>query len=106
MKGGRYELKYKILIKYTSVLQKVYYYFYVDQDTGEEFATTDLDQLNATVKALDKIHGHENIRTVVDIAYNVNVLVNQDSIFETVTDEEMTNIYDSAFEKVFGGDEE
>lgn len=95
-------MKYKILIKYTSVLQKVYYYFYVDQDTGEEFATTDLDQLNATVKALDKIYGHENIRTVVDIAYNVNIAVNQDSVFEVVTSEEVTDIYNSAFDKVFG----
>ena len=102
MKGGYHELKYKVLIKYTSKLQKVFYYFYVDQDTGEEFATADLDQLNATVKALDRIYGHENIRTVVDVEYNVNVLVNQDSIFEVVTDDEVMDIYNAAFNKVFG----
>lgn len=97
-------MKYKILIKYTSVMQKVFYYFYIDQDTGEEFTTTDVEQLNAVVKALDKKFGHENIRTIVDIDYNVNVLVNQDSMFQIVSDEEVTDIYNSAYKKVFGED--
>ena len=97
-------MKYKILIKYTSVLQKVFYYFYVDEESGEEYYTTDTNELNETVKALDKIYGHENIRTIVDIDYNVSVFVNQDSIFQIATNEEVTDIYNSAYNEVFGKD--
>lgn len=97
-------MKYKILIKYTSALKKDYYYFYIDQDTGEEFSTTDVDQLNAVVKMLDKQVGHENIRTIVDVDYNVSILVNQDSMFQVVTDDEITDIYNAAYSHVFGED--
>ena len=97
-------MKYKILIKYTSAMKKDFYYFYIDQDTGEEFTTTDVDQLNAVVKSLDKQFGHENIRTMVDIDYNVTVLVNQDSMFQIVSDEEVTDIFNSAYSQVCGED--
>lgn len=97
-------MKYKILIKYTSVMNKVFYYFYIDQDTNIEFSTTDVDHLNDIVKLLDKQVGHENLRVVVDIDYNVNVLVNQDSMFQIVTDEEVTDIFNTAYSQVFGED--
>ena len=97
-------MKYKILIKYTSTFQKVFYYFYTDKETGEEYSTMDVEELNTKVKELDRIYGHENIKTVVDVDYSVNVLVNQDSIFQIVTDEEVTDIYNSAYKKVFGED--
>ena len=97
-------MKYKILIKYTSTFKKVFYYFYTDEETGEEYSTIDVEELNTKVKELDRIYGHENICTVVDIDYNVNVFVNQDSVFQVVTNEEITDIYNSAYKKVFGED--
>lgn len=97
-------MKYKILIKYTSTFKKVFYYFYTDEETGEEYSTIDVEELNTKVKELDRIFGHENIRTIVDVDYNVNVLVNQDSVFQIVTNEEITDIYNSAYNKVFGED--
>lgn len=97
-------MKYKILIKYTSTFKKVFYYFYTDEETGEEYSTMYVEELNTKVKELDRIYGHENIRTVVDIDYNVNVFVNQDSVFQVVTNEEITDIYNSAYNKVFGED--
>ena len=97
-------MKYKILIKYTSTFKKVFYYFYTDEENGEEYSTMDVEELNTKVKELDRIYGHENIRTVVDIDYNVNVFVNQDSVFQVVTNEEITDIYNSAYNKVFGED--
>lgn len=96
--------QYKILIKYTSTFKRDFYYFYIDEDTGEEFVTDDVDILNNTVKKLDKQYGHENIRTIVDISYDVTVSVDPDSRYEFVTDEEMNNLYQSAFQEVFGKD--
>lgn len=95
-------IKYKILIKYTSKLKKDFYYFYIDEETEKEFVTTDANLLNETVKKLDKIYGHENIRTIADISYNVNVEVFKDSMYEFITEEDVEDIYSKAFNTVFG----
>ena len=99
-------MKYKILIKYTSTLNKEFYYFYKDEETGEEFVTTEVDKLNAKIKELDRIYGNENIRSVVDITYDVNVITNQDSIFQETTSEDVVDIYKNAYSKVFKEDGE
>lgn len=99
-------MKYKILIKYTSALKKDYYYFYTDEETDEEFVTTDVNELNTKIKELDRIYGHENIRSVVDIEYDVNITANQDSIFQETSSKDITDIYTSAYSKVFGEDGE
>lgn len=99
-------MKYKILIKYTSALKKDFYYFYTDEETGEEFVTTDVNELNTKIKELDRIYGHENIRSVVDIEYDVSITANQDSIFQETSSKDIADIYTNAYLKVFGEDGE
>ena len=69
-------MKYKIFIKYTSTFKKDFYEVYkVKSEDGQEieFVTSDLDELKATISELDKIYGHELIRVVIDITYNISI---------------------------------
>lgn len=95
------QLKYKILIKYTSVLDKTYYSFYMTED-GEEYSTVNLNELYEVIQALDLKYGHENIRVVTDVKYDVNVYIGEDYVYDTTTSEDIDNIYNSAFEEIFG----
>lgn len=94
-------MKYKILIKYTSTFKKTFYEFYLDEN-NEEFSTTDLDELNETIKKINETYGNENVRVIVDVDHYINATIDANSRFETVTDDEMTNIYSQAFKSVFG----
>lgn len=101
------ELKYKILIKYTSTFKKVFYEFYkVTDDSSQEveFSTTDVEELNKVMEELDKKVGHENLRVVVDITYDVTVKVDKDSQYQITTSEDIINIYEKAYNDVFGKD--
>jgi len=101
------ELKYKILIKYTSTFKKVFYEFYkVTDDPSQEveFSTTDVEELNKVMEELDKKVGHENLRVVVDITYDVTVKVDKDSQYQITTSEDIINIYEKAYNDVFGKD--
>lgn len=99
-------MKYKILIKYTSTFKKDFYEFYKvaseDSDQEVEFETTDIDELNKTIEILDKQVGHESIRVVADLTYEVKVIVDKDSMYQPTTSEEMINVYSNAYEQVFG----
>ena len=106
-KGGNAELKYKILIKYTSTFKKDFYEFYkVTDDSSKEveFSTTDVEELNKVMKELDKKVGHENLRVVVDLTYDVAIQVDKDSQYQTTTSEDITDIYTNAYSEVFGED--
>lgn len=99
-------MKYKILIKYTSTsFKKDFYEFYkVTDDSSQEveFSTTDIDELNKTIEILDKQVGHDSIRVVADLTYEVKVIVDKDSMYQPTTSEEMINVYSNAYEQVFG----
>ena len=98
-------MKYKIFIKYTSTFKKDFYEVYkVKSEDGQEieFVTSDLDELKATISELDKIYGHELIRVVIDITYNIDVNVDTDSKFDTATSEEVQDIFNDAYKSVFG----
>lgn len=100
-------MKYKILIKYTSTFKKVFYEFYkVTDDSSQEveFSTTDVEELNKVMEELDKKVGHENLRVVVDITYDVTVKVDKDSQYQITTSEDIINIYEKAYNDVFGKD--
>ena len=100
-------MKYKILIKYTSTFKKVFYEFYkVTDDSSQEveFSTTDVEELNKVMEELDKKVGHENLRVVVDITYDVTFKVDKDSQYQITTSEDIINIYEKAYNDVFGKD--
>lgn len=101
-------MKYKILIKYTSTFKKDFYVFYKvaseDSDQEVEFETTDVDELNKVIETLDKQIGYDSIRVVADLTYEVNVVVQKDSMYQPTTSEEMLDIYSNAYSEVFGED--
>lgn len=99
-------MKYKILIKYTSTFKKDFYEFYkvASEDSNQEveFETTDINELNKVIETLDKQVGHDSIRVVADLTYEVSVMVDKDSMYQSTTSEEMANIYLNAYKHVFG----
>lgn len=99
-------MKYKILIKYTSTLKKDFYEFYKvaskDSNQEVEFETTDIDELNKTIETLDRQVGHDSIRVVADLTYEVKVIVDKDSMYQPTTSEEMIDVYSNAYQQVFG----
>lgn len=99
---------YKILTKYTSTSNGVFWKSYMtidENDTEIEFATEDIDVLKIEIEKLDKEIGYSNIRVYKDITYDVDVDITVfDSIenISIVTSEDINNIYDTAYNKVFG----
>ena len=51
---------------------------------------------------MDKQVGYDSIRVVADLTYEVNVIVDKDSMYQPTTSEEMINVYSNAYERVFG----
>lgn len=99
--------KYKILIKYKSTSNKVFYYFYKKDDSSEDYSTSDILELKTVIKELDSKIGYENIRIIVDVSYDINTSVDETSNnIEFLDEAETKNLYDTAFEKVFGKDVE
>lgn len=96
---------YKILIKYSSKLNKVYWRSHLTDDESIEFETDDLEVLKEEIKKLDKIYGHENIRIVNDLTYDVIINLNAIDLgdAEIATSEDVSNVFDAAYDKVFGG---
>lgn len=96
---------YKILIKYTSKLNKTFWQSYMtklEDDTIVEFSTDDMDTLKDTLRMLGNKYGFENLRAINDVYYNVNIDVLDDiENIEVVTTEDITNIYKTAFNKIF-----
>nr|DAG57814.1 MAG TPA: Head-to-tail joining protein W (GpW), fast protein folding, downhill [Caudoviricetes sp.] len=98
-------MKYKIFIKYTSTFKKDFYEVYkVKSEDGQEveFETTDIEELNKAIEALDEQIGHDSIRVVADLTYEVNIMVDKDSMYQPTTSEEMIDVYSNAYQQVFG----
>lgn len=95
---------YKILIKYNSTLKKVYWRNHVD-DESNDFKTDDLEVLKEEIKKLDKIYGYDNIRIVNDLTYDVLINLNAIDLgnAEIATSEDVSNVFDTAYNKIFGG---
>lgn len=93
---------YKILIKYTSTFKKTFWYSYEVED-GVEFVTDDIDVLKKEIDKIDKQIGYENIRIVRDITYDVMVDVTDvgSANISYLTTDDINNIYNTAFAKVF-----
>lgn len=95
---------YKILIKYTSILNKIFWESYtVEDEDGNivEWSTIDFDELKEKVKILDKEIGFENIRVIYDLSYDVLVNIDSEPEVDIVTDEDIDNIYTIAYDEVF-----
>lgn len=98
---------YKILIKYTSTFNKVYYrYHTIQQEDGTtvEYSSFNSDELKAELKKLDMIHGFENLRVVLDITSELDIIVAGEPQIDITTSEEIDDIYATAYNKIFGGD--
>lgn len=98
---------YKILIKYTSTFNKVYYrYHTIQQEDGTtvEYSSFDSDELKAELKKLDMIYGFENLRVVLEVTSELDINVSGEPQVDTTTSEEIDDIYEAAYNKIFGGD--
>lgn len=99
---------YKILIKYTSKLNKTYWRFYETLEDGKniEFITEDEDILKNEIKKIDSEYGYNNIKIVKDCTYDILVEVPENidlNGMEFATSEDVNNIYNTAFTNIFGG---
>lgn len=99
---------YKILTKYTSVLNKNFYEIYnIIDDSGNSvvFETSDLDTLKVKVKELDKEIGYENIMIVSDLTYDILVSIGEEVDSGELSDEDIDSIYNASYKEVYGGAE-
>ncbi len=99
---------YKILIKYTSKLNKIYWRFYekLEDGTNIEFSTDSIDVLESEIQKIASKFGYDDIKIVKDFTYNILVdiseIIDLDEA-EIATSEDVSNVFDTAFSKVFGG---
>lgn len=101
-------MKYKILTKYTSVLNKDFYEIYsIVDESGNVviFETSDLDELKTKVKELDKEIGYKNIMIVSDLTYDILVSIDEDVNSGDLSDDDIDVIYNTSYKEVYGGTE-
>ena len=101
-------MKYKILTKYTSVLNKDFYEIYsIVDESGNVviFETSDLDELRTKVKELDKEVGYKNIMIVSDLTYNILVSIGEEINSSELSDDDIDVIYNTSYKEVYGGTE-
>nr|DAG40895.1 MAG TPA: hypothetical protein [Caudoviricetes sp.] len=101
-------MKYKILTKYTSVLNKDFYEIYSitnDSDNVVVFETSDLDELKTRVKELDKEIGYKNIMIVSDLTYDILVSIGEEINSSELSDDDIDAIYNTSYKEVYGGTE-
>lgn len=98
---------YKILIKYTSKFKKTFWMGYEklsEDGTYTEFFTDDIEEIKKELLLLDLKYGYENLRVVKDVTYDITVEL-QESVnigdVEITTSEDISNIYNVAYDKVF-----
>lgn len=98
---------YKIMIKYKSVQNKVYWFEH--QETlfdGEivNFETDSLDELKREIKSLSKKIGIENIKIISEIQYSsvidVEELQNSNN-YEYMTSNDVINMFNNAYDNIF-----
>lgn len=97
---------YKILIKYTSTSNKIFWQSYeITDENGNtvEFVTDNFAVLKEEMNMLISKYGFENIRIINDVTYSITVNVVDDiENVQISTSEDVTNIYNTAFANVFG----
>ena len=101
-------MKYKILTKYTSVLNKDFYEIYsIVDESGNVvvFETSDLDELKTKVKELDKEIGYKNIMIVSDLTYDILVSIGEEINSSELSDDDIDVIYNTSYKEVYGGTE-
>ena len=101
-------MKYRILIRYTSVLDKDFYEIYKTTDDNGQliiFETSDVTILKSKIKELDKEIGFRNIMVITDVTYDIWVSLNEKINENELTDEDIDNIYNESYENIFGGEE-
>ena len=101
-------MKYKILTKYTSVLNKDFYEIYsIVDESGNVviFETSDLDELKTKVKELDKEIGYKNIMIVSDLTYDILVSIGEDVNSGDLSDDDIDVIYNTSYKEVYGATE-
>lgn len=101
-------MKYKILTKYTSVLNKDFYeIFSIVDESGNVviFETSDLDELKTKVKELDKEVGYKNIMIVSDLTYDILVSIGEEINSSELSDDDIDVIYNTSYKEVYGGTE-
>lgn len=70
----------------------------------KEFETDDVEVLKAEVEKLDKLYGHDYIRVINDVTYDVLVDVTEtvdSGDLQIATSADVKNIYNTAYKKVF-----
>ena len=101
-------MKYKILTKYTSVLNKDFYEIYsIVDESGNVvvFETSDLDELKTKVKELDKEIGYKNIMIVSDLTYDILVSIGEEVNSGDLSDDDIDAIYNTSYKEIYGGTE-
>lgn len=101
-------MKYKILTKYTSVLNKDFYEIYsIVDESGNVvvFETSDLDELKIKIKELDKKIGYKNIMIVSDLTYDILVSIGEEINSSELSDDDIDAIYNTSYKEVYGGTE-
>lgn len=101
-------MKYKILTKYTSVLNKDFYEIYsIVDESGNVviFETSDLDELKTKVKELDKEVGYKNIMIVSDLTYDILVSIGEEINSSELSNDDIDVIYNTSYKEVYGGTE-
>lgn len=98
---------FSILIKYKSTTNKTFWYDYeIEQEDGTTapFSTSDREVLCEEIKKLDQKFGFENLKIIDDISYSVGVEIDEADIdtVDIATEEDINNIYNTAFTNVFG----
>ena len=98
---------YSILIKYKSTSNKTFWYDYeIEKEDGTTvpFLTSDKSLLEAEIAKLDKTLGFENLKIIDDISYAVGVEITEIDMntVEIATMQDVENVYNTAFEEVFG----
>nr|DAG65583.1 MAG TPA: hypothetical protein [Bacteriophage sp.] len=99
-------MKYKILTKYTSVLNKDFYEIFSIVDESDNvviFETSDLDELKTKVKELDKEIGYKNIMIVSDLTYDILVSIGEEINSSELSDDDIDAIYNTSYKEVYGG---
>ena len=101
-------MKYKILTKYTSVLNKDFYEIYsIVDESGNVviFETSDLDELKTKVKELDKEIGYKNIMIVSDLTYDILISIGEEINSSELSDDDIDVRYNTSYKEVYGGTE-
>lgn len=97
---------YKILIKYTSTSNKIFWQSYeVTDNEGNiiEFSTDNFEVLREEMNKLDSKYGFENIRIINDVTYSITVdIIDDIENLQISTSEDVENVFNTAFANVFG----